>query len=186
MAEKNRSSYRLSPAAAAFYAQIYPAARAGCCSELRRAGCTEDEAEEVFMATCEKVMSTVDPIARRFAPGQMVVLLKISCKRRLIDERRHRSVLTEVELETASGLAATDRGPDAIAENNETARAIFRALDLLAPLDRLVFEHRHEQELSPREIQNRIPALTARSYRRTIERANAQVRCALANAENPI
>lgn len=186
MASNNGASHRLSPASAAFYARIYRAARAGCCRELRRAGCNEEEAEEIFMATCEKVMRTVDPISSRFAPGQMVVFLKVACKRRLIDERRHRNLLTEVELETVSGLAAPERGPDAIAESNETSRAVFGAINSLAPLDRLVFRHRHEQELSPREIRDRIPALTARSYRRTIERANAQVRCALGSPETSI
>jgi RNA polymerase sigma factor (sigma-70 family) len=183
MAEKTRSSYRLSPAAAAFYAKIYAAARAGCCSELRRAGCSEDEAEEIFMATCEKVMSTVDPIARRFGPGQMVVLLKISCKRRLIDERRHQSVLSQVDLETVDALAdRSARGPDDLAEDREAARRVLVAIESLPPLDRAVFRCRHGQGLRPDEICEGVPGLTPRRYRRTIQRANARVRKALEQA----
>ena len=59
-----RTIRRLNPEAAQFYADVYVAAKTSCCRELRRWGCSGEEAEEIFMATCEKVMSLIDPIAR--------------------------------------------------------------------------------------------------------------------------
>lgn len=177
MEDNNRSPYRLSPAAAAFYAKIYAAAKAGCCQALRQAGCTEEEAEEMFMATCEKVMRTVDPISGNFAPGQMVVFLKVSCKRRLIDERRHRNLLPQVNFESVETIPdSATRGPEDFAEDHETAEIVLRAINSLPPLDRLVFRGRHVQGMSPKEICRTVNGLSSRRYRRAIQRANAHVR----------
>src|SRR5262245_53851977 len=99
-----RAIRRLKPEAAQFYADVYVAAKASCCRELRSCGCAGEEAEEIFMATCEKVMRLIDPIARAFEPPQMVALLRIASRRVLIDDRRHRAILREVGLERAGPL----------------------------------------------------------------------------------
>jgi RNA polymerase sigma factor (sigma-70 family) len=167
----------LSEAACAFFEATYPAARAGCCNQLRGCGCTEDEAEEIFMETFEKVMRTVDPIGRGFAPAQMVVLLKVSCRRRLIDLRRHQRVIAEVGLDAVGELAdSTAAGPEDVAEDRESAALGAAVIASLPTVDRRVFRQRHELGLTPSEICRRTPGLSPRSYRRTIERANARVR----------
>lgn len=176
-ADRGSEGGYLSKPARAFFEATYPAARAGCCNQLRACGCTEDEAEEIFMETFEKVMRTVDPIGRNFAPAQMVVLLKVSCRRRLIDLRRHQRVIAEVGLDAIGELAdSTAAGPDEVAEDRETAAVGAEVLATLPSLDRRVFRQRHELGLTPNEICRRTPGLSPRSYRRTIERANARVR----------
>ncbi|MGN6274703.1 MAG: RNA polymerase sigma factor [Solirubrobacterales bacterium] len=180
MAGNHRSSQRLNGDAAAFYAQIFAAAKAGCCRELRQVGCTEEEAEELFMATCEKVMRTVDPISGKFSPGQMVVFLKVSCRRRLIDERRHRRLVAQVHFDSVETIPdSTAGGPEELAEDHETAEVVLNAINALPPLDRLVFRSRHQLGMSPREICRTVRGLSSRRYRRAIQRANAQVRRSL-------
>ena len=96
---------RLSVEAAHHFARVYGAARAGCLSELRRAGCTEEEAEEIFAATFERIMRRRDPPREGFSVAQTVALLKRACRQKLTDERRHRDVLKLVPLKEAASRA---------------------------------------------------------------------------------
>ena len=167
---------QLSVEAARFYAQVYEPARAGCLNELRRAGCGEAEAEDLFMASFERVMRKVDPIARHFAPAQMVNLMKTACKRRLIDERRHQRVITQVDLAEVSSLSDDGtESPEEVAEVREEVAIGREVLLSLPERDRLVFRQRYQMGLSPREIQRNLPGLDPRRYRKIIERANACV-----------
>lgn len=126
------------------------------------------------MATYEHVMRSVDPIERDFDPGQMVNLMKLACRRRLIDNRRHRKILQEVCLENAGPLAdQSAAGPSEIAEDRETAEIGLEAIASLPSLDRDVFKQRHVEGLTPLEIRLRNPELTPRSYRRVMARANS-------------
>jgi RNA polymerase sigma factor (sigma-70 family) len=168
---------RLSVKEAKFYAAVYSSARSGALRDLRQAGCSEEEAEEVFSAAFEYVMETVDPVNRGFAQAQMVNFIKRSCHRRLIDERRHRHVLKEIELSEAHSLNdRSAQGPDEIAEEREAVAIGREALLALPDRDRQVFDQRYQQHLSPEEIRENVPGLTARSYRKIIQRAN---RCVL-------
>lgn len=127
------------------------------------------------MATCEHVMRTVDPIARDFDPGQMVNLMKLACRRRLIDDRRHRKILLEVCLDNAGPLADPSAAdPSESVEDRETVDIALEAIASLPALDRDVFRQRHLEGLTPLEIRLRHPEMTPRSYRRTIERANSK------------
>jgi RNA polymerase sigma factor (sigma-70 family) len=167
---------KLSVQAARFYAQVYGSARAGCLNELRGAGCGEEEAEELFMASFERVMRTVDPIARDFAPAQMVNLMKTACRRRLIDERRHQGLIRQVDLAEVRSLSdVAAESPEELAEEREAVAIGREAVFSLPERDRLVFRQRYQMGLSPKEIQQNIPGLGSRYYRKIIERANARV-----------
>jgi RNA polymerase sigma factor (sigma-70 family) len=167
---------KLTVQVAKFYASVYESARSGSLGDLRRRGSSESEAEEIFAAVFERVMETVDPIERDFLPAQMVNFIKRACQRRLIDERRHQSVLREVELGDVQELSDTSApGPDEIVEALE-ANAIGReALLALSEQDRIVFLQRYQMNLSPEEILENIPGLTQRAYRRAIQRGNRRV-----------
>jgi RNA polymerase sigma factor (sigma-70 family) len=169
-------SPQLDPAAAQFFADVFVEAKTSCCKELQRRGCSAEEAEEIFMTTFEKVMRLIDPIARAFEPRQMIALLKISSKRVLIDDRRHRAVLREVDLERVGALtddaAAT---PDEVVEDREIAAIGREAMSTLNPRDRRIFALRYQLSLSPKEVRDRVAGLSARAYRRRIEKGNAEV-----------
>jgi RNA polymerase sigma factor (sigma-70 family) len=173
---KARTVRRLSPEAAQFYADVYVAAKASCCRELRRCGCSGEEAEEIFMATCEKVMGLIDPIARAFAPPQMVALLRIASKRVLIDDRRHKAILREVSVDQVGALtdsaAAT---PDDVVLDREIVAIAREAISTLPPRDQRIFRLRYQLDLSPEEVRKQLPDLSARAYRRRIEKGNAKV-----------
>lgn len=175
---------RLSAEASAFYSQVYGPARKGCLNELRRAGCTEEEAEEIFAATFEHVMRTVEPIARSFAVPQMVNFVKRSAWRAMIDERRRRGGRIEVELGAVESLSdAGAEGPDEAAEEREAVAMGREALEMLPERDRRIFRQRHEMDLSPEEILERTPGLSLRTYRKIIQRANGRVLTAFAKIE---
>jgi DNA-directed RNA polymerase specialized sigma24 family protein len=170
---------KLSEEAFQFYRLAYGPARAGCLNQLRTEGCSEEEAEEIFAATFERVMQTVDPIARQFAVPQMVNLLKTSCHRRLIDEHRHQGILHKVPLADAGSLA--DEGsetPVEMAESRETVAIGREAVASLAERDRKIFIQRHQLDLGPDEILANFPGLSRRTYRKIMQRANARVLCA--------
>jgi len=161
---------------ARFYAGVYDAARKGSLGELRRKGCSEEEAEEIFAAAFEKVMETVDPIERDFSAAQMVSFVKQACWRRLIDERRRRG--HRIELELGSIRSLSDEGqesPEEIAETREAIAIGREALQLLPERDRGIFRQRHELNRTPEEILKSTPGLSLRSYRKIIQRANARV-----------
>jgi RNA polymerase sigma factor (sigma-70 family) len=166
---------QLDPEARRFFDRIYEAARAGCLNALRGAGCNEEEATEIFAAAIERVMSTVDPIARRFAEPQMVVYLKNACWNRLVDGHRHGTVLQEVALSEPDLADGAGERVDELVARRELIGAIGDAILSLSPRDRLVFRLRHLRGLSPADIQARL-GLTERTYRKVIQRANAQVR----------
>lgn len=166
----------LSPEVSDFYQQAYGPAQAGCLNELRNAGCTEEEAEEVFAATFEHVMRTVDPVARSFAIPQMVNLLKKACRRKLIDVRRHDGVLRRVPLGEVGSVSDNSLDtPEELVERHETVEIGREAVASLPDRDRRVFVHRHGHGLGADEILERMPDLTRRSYRRILQRANAKV-----------
>ncbi|MBS1895447.1 MAG: sigma-70 family RNA polymerase sigma factor [Actinobacteria bacterium] len=174
----------LSAEASAFYSQVYGPARKGCLSELRKAGCSEEEAEEIFAATFEHVMRTVDPIARSFAVPQMVNFVKRAAWRTMIDERRRLGGRIEVEIGTVQSISdAGAEGPDEAAEEREAVAMGREALQMLPERDRLIFRQRHEMDLSPEEILERTPGLSLRTYRKIIQRANSRVLGAFARIE---
>jgi RNA polymerase sigma factor (sigma-70 family) len=165
---------RLSVAEATFYAAIYGSARKGCLAELRRRGCTEEEAEEIFTDALARVMGSVDPVARDFSEGQMVAYIKRACWSRLIDERRRRS-RSEMELTSAWSLHdSTAPDPREIAEDREAVAIGREALQMLPERGRRIFRQRHQMCLTPAEIVKSTPGLSLRTYRKVIQRANAQ------------
>lgn len=172
----NGSNGKLSEEALRFYERAYGPARAGCLNQLRAEGCSEGDAEEIFAATFERVMQTVDPIAREFAIPQMVKLLKTACPRRLIDERRHQGVLHRVPLADAGSVA--DEGSETPAERAESLETVAIGREAVASLserDRKIFIQRHQLDLDPDEILANFPGLSRRTYRKIIQRANARV-----------
>ena len=176
---------RLDPRAVDFYAQIFQAARRGCLSELRGLGCAEEEAEELFMATTLVVMLKVDPIARDFAPPQMVNLLKIASRRRLIDSRRRRRVVKQVALDRAAQLEDPDaESPEESTQAMHTVAVAREALLFLPPRDRLVYFLRCGMNLSPAEVRAVVPGLGLRKYRKAIERSGSRMRAAFEQIES--
>ncbi len=169
-------SGKLSPDAAQFFRRVYAPARAGCLHQLRGAGCSEEEAEEIFQATLERVMETVDPVSRRFAVPQMVNLLKTACHRRLIDERRHQGVLRQAPLVEAGAVPDEESDtPAEVAESHEMVAMGREAVASLSERDRQVFVQRHQLGLEPDEILENFPGLSRRTYRKIMQRANARV-----------
>jgi RNA polymerase sigma factor (sigma-70 family) len=167
---------RLSVEAAHHFARVYGAARAGCLSELRRAGCTEEEAEEIFAATFERIMRRRDPPREGFSVAQTVALLKRACGQKLIDERRHRDVLRLVPLEEAASRADPATSPPGEAERREAAEIAREALSGIPERDRRVFLQRHLLDLSPGEVLRRNPRLSPRTYRKLLQRARSRTR----------
>jgi RNA polymerase sigma factor (sigma-70 family) len=176
---------KLDPQASDFYALVYRPARFGCLRELRGLGCAEEEAEELFMATLLAVMSKVDPIARDFLPAQMISLMKIAARRRMIDTRRHQNVLIEVDLDRAAELGdAGAASPDERVEAHRSRAVAHEALLFLPPRDRLVYFLRFQMDLSPAEIQKVVPGLGSRKYRKAIERSTPRARAAFDRIES--
>jgi len=166
---------KLTAESAAFYARVYGAARAGCLSDLRKVGCGEEEAEEIFAASFERVMQKHDPIAQEFLPSQMVVLLKKACRERLIDERRHAGLLRQVPVDDARGAHDTSSAsPPETAETKEAVAMGREAIASLSSRDRKLFFQRHQLGLSPDEILAKNPGLSRRTYRKVLQRANAR------------
>ncbi len=166
---------KLSVEAAHYYARIYAAARAGCLAELRRAGCREEEAEDIFAATLERIMRKFDPTGSTYAPAQMVALLKKACRQKLVDERRHRNVLKLVPLEDASSrFDAGAASPPEAAEEREAVAMGREAISSLPKRDQALFFQRHQLNLAPDEILRRNPGLSPRTYRKVMQRANAK------------
>lgn len=187
---------RLSLAEAEFYARAYDPARRGSLAELRRRGCDEHEAEELFAASYAKVMESVDPIERCFSLPQMVYFVKRACCRRLIDESRHRVLCAEAEVEPPSSRhdSATEQPaepapemsseqPSELAEEREAVAIGREALAMLSERDRLIFTRRHLQGMEPAEIVSQTPGLSMRTYRKVIQRANARVLAAYGRIE---
>lgn len=166
----------LSVEAAHYYARIYAPARAGCVAALRRAGCGEADAEDIFAATLERIMRKFDdPAGSPYGPAQTVALLKKACLQKLIDERRHRDVLKLVPLEEEAGARAMESaGPAEAAEEREAVEIGREAIASLPDRDRALFYQRHQLELTPQEIVRRNPGLSERTYRKVIWRANAR------------
>ena len=163
---------RLSLAEAQFYARVYGPARKGSMAELRRRGCDEHEAEELFAASYAKVMEAVDPLEREFSTDQMVRFVKRACCHRLIDERRRR--IAREESPPSSAESPTEPPPE-LAEERESVAIGREALAMLSERDRLIFTRRHLQGLDPEEILAETPGLSMRTYRKVIQRANARV-----------
>jgi DNA-directed RNA polymerase specialized sigma24 family protein len=164
----------LSPAASRFYESVFDATRKGVLGELRRRGCSQEEAEEFFAMALEKVMRNVDPVARGFSKPEMVNFLKRAAWRVMIDERRRRH--PEVELSEVGSLTdAGAVGPEEVAVDREAVAIGREALHALSERDRLIFRQRHELGLSPEEILERTPGLSMRTYRKLIGRANERV-----------
>jgi DNA-directed RNA polymerase specialized sigma24 family protein len=165
----------MNAAAAHYYARIYGSARAGCLAELRRAGCSGEEAEDIFGTTLERIMGKFDPTDSPYAEAQLVSLLKKACLQKLIDERRHRRVLRMVPLEGMAGrLEDGTEGPAEAVERREALAMGREAIASLPERDRRLFLQRNELHLSPDEILSRNPGLSRRTYRKVIQRANAR------------
>jgi RNA polymerase sigma factor (sigma-70 family) len=159
-----------------FYAEIYSSARKGSLAELRRKGCSEEEAEEFFSTAFQRVMESVDPIAREFAAPQMVNFVKRAAWRCMIDERRRRGLRPEVELGEVHSLSdKSAESPEEVAEEREAVAIGREALQMLSERDRLIFRQRHQMNLTPEEILQNMPGLSMRTYRKIIQRANTRV-----------
>lgn len=187
---------KLSLAEAEFYARAYDPARRGSLAELRRRGCDEHEAEELFAASYAKVMESVDPIERRFSVPQMVYFVKRACCRRLIDESRHRALYAEPEAEpppsrpdclveqlAEPATEPSGEQPCELAEEREAVAAGREAMAMLPERDRLIFLRRHLLGMSPEEILAQTPGLSMRAYRKVLQRANARVLAAYGRIE---
>jgi DNA-directed RNA polymerase specialized sigma24 family protein/anti-sigma factor RsiW len=174
----------LSVAEAQFYARVYDPARKGSLAELRRRGCDEQEAEDLFAAAYAAVMESVDPIERRFDAPQMVQLVKRACWRRLVDERR-RLVLREEPGAKPRPLRRESpvESPPELAEEREAVAIGREALATLSGRDRLIFLRRQLLGMLPEEILAETPGLSRRTYRKVIQRANARVREAFERIE---
>jgi RNA polymerase sigma factor (sigma-70 family) len=167
---------RLDPEERAFYARLFEGARAGCMKSLRSAGCSEEEAEEIFDEVLTRVMDEVDPIDRAFAPPQMVNYLKTACRNQLISDRRHRGGLDVTDLDRVGPVSdPRAMGLEEEAALHETMEGVRRALRSLPERDRVIFCQRHLQGLSPDEIR-RSTGVSKRTYRKLIGRANATIR----------
>ncbi len=167
---------RLSLAEAQFYARVYDPARKGSLAELRRRGCDEHEAEELFAASYAKVMEAVDPIERCFSAPQMVRFVKRACCRRLIDESCRRAQWAKPDTRPPRlRPESPTEPPGELAEEREAVAIGREALAMLPERDRLVFARRHLQGLAPEEIVAETPGLSMRTYRKVIQRANARV-----------
>ncbi|HEU5105551.1 MAG TPA: sigma-70 family RNA polymerase sigma factor [Solirubrobacterales bacterium] len=170
------SGRRLSLAESSFYAGLYDSARRGSLAELRKTGCSEEEAEEFFQTAFERVMENVDPIEREFSAPQMVNFIKRTAWRCMIDERRRRGQRPEVEIGTVHSLSDMNaESPDEVAEEREAIAIGREALQMLSERDRLIFRQRHQMNLSPEEILQNMPGLSLRTYRKIIHRANTRV-----------
>jgi RNA polymerase sigma factor (sigma-70 family) len=175
---------KLSAEASRFYASVYSSARKGSLAELRRKGCSEEEAEEFFATAFEKVMGTVDPVARGFSAPEMVNFIKRAAWRVMLDERRRRGQRQEIELSAIQSLTdAAAESPDEVAVEREAVAIGREALQMLSERDRLIFRQRHQLDLSPEEILQRTPGLSLRTYRKIIQRANNRVLAAFARIE---
>lgn len=175
---------RLSLAEAQFYALVYDPARRGSLAELRRRGCDEHEAEELFAASYAKVMEAVDPIERCFSAPQMVRFVKRACCRRLIDEDRHRAQRVKPDARPPRLRPESPaEAPGELAEEREAVAIGREALATLSGRDRLVFTLRHLQGMEPGEIVAEVPGLSLRTYRKVIQRANVRVLDAYARIE---
>jgi hypothetical protein len=60
--------------------------------QLRRAGCSEDEAEEIFSGVLLETMAKPDPFPKKLVEAQLVSGIKKMCLWRLIDQRRDEPV----------------------------------------------------------------------------------------------
>lgn len=175
---------RLSPEAFRFYEAVYDSARKGSLRELRRRGCSEEEAEDFFATAYAKVMAGVDPVARGFSEPQMVEFLKRTAKNVMLDERRRQGQRPEVELSAVPSLSdAGAASPDEVAVEREAVAMGREALQMLSDRDRLIFRQRHQMDLSPEEILKRTPGLSLRTYRKIIQRANGRVMAAYQRIE---
>lgn len=184
MASRPRQGFQAPPAGgrklsveeARFYASVYSSARKGSLSELRLKGCSEEEAEDFFSTAFEKVMETVNPIARKFSAPQMVNFIKRAAWTCMIDERRRQGKRPELELGSIRSL--TDAGaesPEEIAEEREAVAIGREAMQMLSERDRIIFRQRYQMNLSPDEILQNTPGLSLRTYRKIIQRANTRV-----------
>ena len=167
------SARRLRVEEARFYAGVYSSARKGSLRELRRQGCSEEKAEELFAVAVAKVMESVDPIEREFTAPQMVNFIKRACWRCFIDARRQEP--NEPILSGAvEGMRDEAGGPEEIAQGREAVAIGREALQMLPERDRIVFWQRYEMSLDPEEIQ-RNAGISKRTYRKIIQRANSRV-----------
>jgi len=171
---------RLSARESAFYAQIYSSARAGSMKELRRAGCSEDEAEEIFSDACIETMNEVDPISREFMEPQMVNAIKTICRWRLIDRRRHDRCIPLVSLTDMFSVGNT--GTDETVADREALEVVLQAVRSLPERDQQVYSLRMLKGLDPEEIQLLVD-ISPRSYRKRFQRANKRVLALLMERE---
>jgi RNA polymerase sigma factor (sigma-70 family) len=167
---------RLSKREAAFYARIYGPARAGSMRELRRAGCSEDEAEEIFSGAFSETMGKVDPFSRKFAEAQLVSGIKTTCHWRLISRRRRDRSIPLVALTDV--YSVNGDGADELAAEREVLEVVREAVRSLPQRDQQIYALRMWKGLSPEEIQLLL-GISLRSYRKRIQRANKRVLAAL-------
>jgi DNA-directed RNA polymerase specialized sigma24 family protein len=174
----------LSLAEAQFYARVYDPARKGSLAELRRRGCDEHEAEELFAAAYAKVMESIDPIERRFSAPQMVRFVKRSCWYRLVDERRRLAVRGESRAKPSRSRPESPvESPPELADEREAVAIGREALAMLPERDRLIFLRRHLLGMVPEEILAETPGLSMRTYRKIVQRANVRVQEAFERIE---
>jgi DNA-directed RNA polymerase specialized sigma24 family protein len=167
---------RLNERESAFYARIYGPARAGSMRELRRAGCSEDEADDIFSGTFLETMSKVDPFSRKLAEAQLISGIKTTCQWRLIDRRRHDGCIPLVPLTDVYSVYGN--GADELAAEREVLEVVLEAVRSLPERDQQIYSLRMWKGLDPEEIQLLLD-VSPRSYRKGIQRANSRVSAAL-------
>jgi RNA polymerase sigma factor (sigma-70 family) len=167
---------RLSKLESAFYARLYGPARAGSMRELRRAGCSEDEADDIFSGAFFETMSKVDPFSGKLAEAQLVSGIKKTCRWRLIDRRRADKSIplgTLTDVGSANGWEA-----DEVAAEREALGVVLEALRSLPECDQQIYSLRMLKGFTPEEIQPLVN-VSLRSYRKRMQRANERVLAAL-------
>lgn len=167
---------RLSERESELYALLYGPARAGSMRELRKAGCSEDEAEEIFSGALLETMSKPDLFLKKLAEAQLVSGIKAMCQWRLIDRRRCDRPLS-LEALTDVG-SAKGGGADQVAAGHEVLEVVLDALRSLPERDRQIYSLRMLKGLAPEEIRLLV-GVSSRSYRKRIQRANERVLAAL-------
>jgi RNA polymerase sigma-70 factor (ECF subfamily) len=143
----------------------------------------EQDAEDVVQETFLKAYRRLDQFESRANFGSWLYRIAANCAMDLLRGRARRE---EQALPQGPGeegelmpLAASDPGPDRIAQAFELRRRIGAAMSRLSPLERAAFVLRHFEELSTREIGEAL-GLESGAVKQGVFRAVRKMRAALA------
>jgi RNA polymerase sigma-70 factor (ECF subfamily) len=143
----------------------------------------EEDAEDVVQETFLKAYRRLDQFESRANFGSWLYRIAANCAMDLLRGRMRRE---EQSLPHGPGeegelmpLAASDPGPDRMAQAAELRRRIGAAMSRLSPLERAAFVLRHFEELSTREIGEAL-GLETGAVKQGVFRAVRKMRAALA------